>query len=480
MEQLARLQSGIEGLDALLKGGLVAGASYMIQGRPGSGKTILASQIAYNHAARGGRVLFATLLSESHERLLQFLSTLSFFDRERVGSEIQYVSAFDTLETEGLDEVVKLLRREISRQKASVLVVDGVLNARSRAGSSLDTKKFIAELQGHAAFAGCTVLFLTSARVDDSSPEHTMVDGVIELSEEVFGVRASRRLHLRKTRGSGAVGGLHEMEITDQGIVVYPRLESMVNRMEDRWSTDGPLLHSGIADLDEMIGGGLQPNSISLVIGPSGVGKTTIGMHFVNQATLADPALIFGFYETEARLRSKSRALGLNLEKGFDSGALQLLWQPTTERMLDSLGYRLLDAVRAGGIKRVLIDSLGGMARSSTNPGRHVEFFTALLQELRAMQTTVMATWEIRDLFDANAHAPAMELSSLFDNLLLLRFAEVRSELRRVLSVVKVRDRPYEPTLRELVIGGDGVRLNRAFDTISTVHLGGPSSQPGG
>ena len=165
MEKLNRLQSGIEGLDALLKGGLVSGASYIIQGRPGSGKTILANQLGFHHARNGGRVLVATLLAESHDRLFQFLSTLSFFDASRVGAEIQFVSAFDTLENEGLDEVVKLLRREISRQKATVMVVDGLLNARSKADSPIDTKKFISELQGHAAFAGCTVLFLTSLSV---------------------------------------------------------------------------------------------------------------------------------------------------------------------------------------------------------------------------------------------------------------------------------------------------------------------------
>lgn len=140
MEKLKRLQSGIEGLDALLKGGLVAGSSYIIQGRPGSGKTILANQLGFHHAENGGRVLVATLLAESHDRLFQFLSTMSFFDASKVGAEIQFVSAFDTLENEGLDEVVKLLRREISRQKATVMVVDGLLNARSKADSHIDTK----------------------------------------------------------------------------------------------------------------------------------------------------------------------------------------------------------------------------------------------------------------------------------------------------------------------------------------------------
>jgi circadian clock protein KaiC len=253
-----------------------------------------------------------------------------------------------------------------------------------------------------------------------------------------------------------------------------------VGQSEAETDLDAAPVSSGVPDLDAMIGGGLRAGSLTLSIGPSGSGKTTLGLQFVAKATLADPALIFGFYETAPRLRRKGQALGLPLGQRMDEGALHMMWQPTTERLIDPLGYRLLDAVRQSGAKRVLIDSLGAMARASVNQQRHVEFFTALLQELRVMGVTAMATWEIRDLFDSNAQAPALELSSLFDNLLVLRFAEVRSELRRVLSVVKVRDWPYEASLRELVITPNGLRLNRAFENISTVHLGGSALQPGG
>lgn len=148
VEQLKRLRTGIQGLDALLKGGLVVGASYIVQGHPGSGKTILANQLACNHAREGGRVLVATLLSESHERLFQYLSTLSFFDRQQVGDTIQFVSAFDTLEQDGLDAVVRLLRREIARHQASLLIVDGLLNARTRAPTSLTPRSSCPNCRG--------------------------------------------------------------------------------------------------------------------------------------------------------------------------------------------------------------------------------------------------------------------------------------------------------------------------------------------
>ena len=472
MEQLKRLQSGIVGLDALLKGGLVTGASYIVQGRPGSGKTILANQIAFNHVRDGGRVLVATLLAESHDRLFQFLSTLEFFDPQRVGNEIQFVSAFDTLQNEGLDEVVRLLRREINRQKATLLIVDGVLNARSRADSHLDSKKFISELQGHAAFAGCTVLLITSARLDDGSPEHTMVDGVIEIGEELHGSRSVRRIQLRKTRGSGALSGLHECEITEQGLAVYPRLESLYAQPSQADSADLNRITSGLEGLDGLIDGGLPESSVSLLVGPAGVGKTSVGLSFLAQCSNDQPGLHFGFYETPQRLRLKAKALGLDLQALEDSGALHILWQPTTAGLLDALGIKLLDAVERYGIKRVLLDSLGGMARVATNQARLVEFFSALMNELRARGVTVMATWEMRDLFGAEINAPAPELSSLVDNLFLMRFVELNSELKRSFAILKMRDSAYEPSLLEAMIGNQGVRLERNFRHATAVLSG--------
>jgi circadian clock protein KaiC len=461
LDQLKRLKSGIDGLDILLKGGFVAGASYIIQGRPGSGKTILANQLGFNHVQSGGRVLFATLLAEPHDRLFDFLSTLSFFDKSRIGQSIQFVSAFDTLENEGLDEVVKLLRREISRQKSTVLILDGLLNARSRADSPIDTKKFISELQGHAAFAGCTVLFLTSSQLDDGSPEHTMVDGVIEMGEESVGPKAVRRIKLRKTRGSSSLSGLHEFEITDRGIVVYPRLESLLSQPALSDSDYLVQVSSGIETLDNCIGGGLAGSSVTLIAGPSGAGKTSIGMEFIHECTPEEPGLYFGFYESPQRIRVKAAALGLDFESMEKTGALHLVWNTTTAGHIDQLAYELLDIVKRKNIQRVFLDSLGGMSRVMADKSRMMDFYTALMGALRAEGVTVVATWEIPKLIAVEVNAPTSDLSSIFDNILLVRFEQNGSELQRLLSILKIRDSGYDPSLLELVISDSGLSVKK-------------------
>ncbi len=476
MEQLQRLVTGIEGLDDLLKGGLIAGAAYIVQGRPGSGKTILANQLAFNHVASGGRVLVATLLSESHERLFQYLSTLSFYDAAKIGDQIQFLSAFDTLDQEGLEAVVRLLRGEIARHGASLLIVDGLLTARSRAETVLDTKKFIFELQAHAAFAGCTLVLLTSTHLEDDSPEHTMVDGVIELGEDLHGARAVRRIQLRKTRGSGALSGLHECEISADGLKVFPRLEALYSRPSGTGSETCARVSSGVASLDQLLQGGLAQSSVTLVMGPSGSGKTSLGLSFLGASTVEAPGLHFGFYEPASRLRMKAAALGLDFPALECDGALHIAWQPTTEGLLDDVGARLLRYVGQHGIKRVLIDNLGAFTRLATRPERLNEFFRALMGELRARDVTVVATWEMRDLFGSEINAPAPELSSIVDNLLLMRFVELESELRRVLSVLKVRDSRYDPALREVVIGETGMELRKAFNEATAVLSG--TAQP--
>jgi len=482
LNRLERVVTGIQGLDEILKGGLVAGASYVIQGRPGSGKSIMANQIAFNHVRGGGRVLFATMLSETHERMFQFFSTLDFFDRSCIGDQVQYLSAFDTMEGEGLDEVVRLLRREISRQKASLLVVDGLLNARSRAETPIDTKRFIAELQGHAAFAGCTVIFLTSARLEDGSPEHTMVDGVLDLHEEDIGSRSIRRMALRKTRGSAALPGFHEFTISNAGITVFPRLETLYRDPSAgaTYRVGHQRVTSGVASLDAMIENGLPESSTTLLMGPSGAGKTSICLNFLAACTPEAPGLMFSFYEPPERLQLKADALALDLAGRIDEGVLHMHWQPTTELRLDEIGLKLLALVKQHGIKRLVIDSLGAIARFALPQGRLIEYFSALLNELRTQGVTVLATWELRDVFGADIAAPAPELSSMVDNLILLRFVEAEAEIKRVLSILKVRDSLYDPSLREMVIDDSGIELKKAFKDMVKVLSGSamPSIQP--
>ena len=477
--QPRRFATGIPGLDDILKGGFVEGASYIIQGKPGAGKTIFANQIAFASVAAGRKVLYVTLLAETHDRLFQSLSTIDFFDKNELGANISYVSVFQTLRDEGLSAVVSLLREETARKQATLLVFDGLLNARDRADTDLDVKTFVAEVQNQAAFVGCTVLFLASARDLGENPEHTMVDGVLELKEEVVGVRSARRLQVRKSRASDSLGGLHTYEISSKGITLYPRLEAALgSQMDDEGSVSAPV-GSGIEGLDDLLGGGLPEASVTLAYGPTGSGKTSLGLSFLGESNETSPGLLFGFYETPGRLRLKARTLGLDFNKLIEAGHLEVVWQRLGENILDKLAYRLLDAVSRRNVKRLVIDGLGGFDRAATAPHRLLEFYAALTAELRAKGVTTIATWELRELFGPSLTMPGPEISAVLDNLIMLRNVEMDSQYTRVLSVIKVRDSDCSTQLHRVDFSKQGLKVVAPLAPVAGAMTGIATSSEG-
>lgn len=471
-DTLERVTTGIEGLDLVLGGGLVRSGAYIVQGRPGAGKTIFANQISFHHAAAGGSALYVTLLAESHTHLLQNLGTLKFFDRELIPNGVYYVNANRALSEGGVDGLVDLLRSEMKRRGSTLLVLDGLLNVREKAESDLDLKRCLLALQGHAEFAGCTLLMLTSATLDEVSPEHTMVDGIIELAEEVLGMRAIRRLYVRKHRGSRQLRGLHEFEITERGLTVLPRLEAQYAfpSCDDVVATEK--ISTGVARLDAMLGGGLPTRSSTLVLGSSGTGKTTLGLHFLAGCTPDEPGLHFGFYETPPRLLAKASAIGIDLPSLVANGALEVLWQPATENHIDALGHRLLDAVERRGVQRLFLDGFGGFQRTPTDPNRFMAFVTALTNELRARGVNTLVSWETPKIMGSALEMPVPAVSSIMENMILLRFVEMRAEVHRLLGVLKVRDSAYDPRLREFVITDKGIGLADTIDTAEALLSG--------
>jgi circadian clock protein KaiC len=274
--ELERIATGVPGLDEVLKGGFFEGAVYIVRGTPGAGKTILANQICFQHARRGKRALFVTLLAENHARMLQHLEQMSFYDARLIPKYVYYISAFRVLEENGLKGMMELLRREMRAHEASILILDGLIAVEETSTSDREFRKFIHELQAHAAAAGCCTLLLTNGRRGEYHPEHTMVDGLVTLEDVPYGKRRQRELEVRKFRGSASLRGRHPFQITDDGLVVHPRPESRFLRNTGIVNADR--ISTGIAQLDTMTGGGLIAGSSTLLLGPSGAGKTTLGL----------------------------------------------------------------------------------------------------------------------------------------------------------------------------------------------------------
>jgi circadian clock protein KaiC len=471
---LERLPSGISGLDTVLGGGFFRAGVYIVLGLPGSGKTIFANQLCYRHVAGGGRAVYMTLLAESHARMLQHIRPLAFFDESVIPDRLSYISAFNDLEADGLKGLMSVLRREMRARQVSVLVLDGLVAAAEAAQSDRELKKFIHELQTSAVFHGCTVFLLTSGGSQRVSAEHTMVDGLLDLEERLFDARSERSVQVRKFRGGGSLRGRHAFRISDDGLEVFPRIESLFAEPPGQ-SNSTAALSTGVRSLDALLRvGGLPEASATVLIGSSGTGKTTLGLHFLGGSTAEQPGLLFGFFESPARVRAKARAFGLPVEALEASGALELMWHAQGEHLIDELGHRLLAKVAARGVRRLVIDGLSGFFESATYPERVGRFFSCLVNELRRRGVTVLMTLETVDVVGSAVSTP-YGVSGFVDNLLFLRFVEVEGRVKRLLAITKMRDSDFHPGQHVVEITGAGMHIAGILSSVGDVI---PSAQP--
>lgn len=459
---LERLETGVPGLDKVLGGGLVKGAAYIVQGPPGAGKTIMANQICFERARRGEQALYMTLLSESFSRMFSHLQSLDFFEPERIPSSVYYTSVYAAVREEGLAGLARLILKELRARQPSVMVLDGLFMLGEGDGGAKpvqEFRRFVHELASQATLTDTTMLLLTNQTRRSSSPEYTMVDGWIEMMDELRQERSLRSLVVHKQRGGPFLRGRHEYRITSSGKEVFPRLEALASRHPLPGATTRRL-STGIEALDKMMSGGFPEHSSTVLLGPTGSGKTTVGMQFLSTATKKEKGLLFGFYETPERLYNKANDVGIDLKSLVDDGKLDVVWQPPVENLLDDLGQRIVEAVRRTGAKRVVIDGINAMRRPLTFPGRLHSFMRALTDLLKDQGATTVFTREVPQLFFPEA-LTVEELSGTVDNTILLHYALDGNAVRRRVTILKVRDSDFDHLSQEFEVTPDGIEFRR-------------------
>ena len=469
--EIERVPTLVPGIDTILRGGFLSGGLYMIQGAPGMGKTILANQIIYNLAKRGHRALFVTVLGENHGRMMLHLQSMRFFDQSLMPDHVTYISAYQAFNDEGLTGLSSLLRREILAHRATLLVVDDMSAVQSKTTDTFDMKRFTHELQTLAALTNCTMLLLTTASNDASGVEHTMVDGLIELLQRSYGSRIERRFVVRKLRGSDYLQGEHAFAISRDGIAAFPRIETAFRMAQIPDTMSASRLSFGVAQLDAMFGGGVPVASMTAVMGASGAGKTTLGLHFLSASSEIEPGLLFGSYEPVGRLRFKAALMHFDLGGAEQRGEVEILWHPVGEYILDELGHTLLEAVRRRKVKRLVIDGISVFQEAAVEPDRIVRFWSALSNELRALGVTTLYTLELQELAGPDFRTPVSGIASLGEVMILLRYVELQSKLHRLLSLLKVREGAFDNTIRSFTISDTGIVVGEAFDAVAATQI---------
>jgi circadian clock protein KaiC len=471
-KQLLRLSTGVPGLDRVLWGGLFERSVYIVEGPAGSGKTILGNQMCHHHAGEGHQAVYFTLLAESHARMIHHLRGLSFFRTALVGELVHYISGFRVLVSEGLPGLLRAIRETVVPKKARLVVMDGLLTAVGAATSKQEYEKFVHELQALAALAGCTVLLLVS-RDPSSGPraEDTIVDGVIELTDELSMLRPLRHLQVKKLRGSDHVRGKHTIQIDSDGISLLPRIEAHLLRLsgDARLEPGTARVGFGLPELDHMLSGGLPACSTTQLLGATGTGKTILALQFLAAgAALGAPGLFFGFFERPHTLIEKSRRIGLGLDVAERRGLARFAWEPFGEGSLDALGHRLLGLIEEHHPQRLVIDGLQGFQQAAHYPERLRAVLSAIVDALEAQHITTLYTVEAQELFAPIIRPPISGISAVTHNLILLRHVEVERELTRVLSIIKVRDASFDGRSREFRITDRGIVLDAAPAPAST------------
>jgi circadian clock protein KaiC len=471
-EPVRRVVTGSSGLDALLNGGWVHGGTYMVSGAPGTGKTVLGNQLCFSHVAGGGRAVFITMLSESHERMMTHLRGMRFFRRELIGQSLHYVSAYATLKSEGLEGLSRLLYRSVREHQASVLVVDGLLAAQESAGSVLVFREFLHALGVHNALAGCTTLVLTNRQENAADPQFAMVDGVLALEMHLEGLRSVRTLEVTKLRGEPQLTGRHVFEINTEGLVVYPRLEAFVPPPREEPATPARRLGFGVPRLDEMLLGGVPERSSSLLSGAPGSGKTLLGLHFLAEGVRrGEKGLYFGFGETRDRLLAKAQGVGLKLAPALASGGLVVESRTPVECLPDARAHELLALVERHQARRLVLDGLE-LLLHMMDSRRALGFVTSLLTALRARGVTPLMLQRTPLLFGPREEGPLQGLEALIDNIVFLRYVELRSRLYRMLSIFKMSESPYESTSREFSLSSRGIDVADSSESAENILQG--------
>ncbi|MBW0449557.1 ATPase domain-containing protein [Paraburkholderia phenoliruptrix] len=468
----ANVETGVPGLDEILGGGLVQGGVYLLEGMAGAGKTILSSQIGFHRVSRGEKVLYMTLIAESHDKLLAHLKGLSFFDEKAVAQQMLFVSGYHELMQDGLDGFLKLIASSIYDYRPSLMIIDGFRSAREFSETELSLSKFIHELNALVAVMNCTTLLLAPLSGNEPHPEHTLVDGLIELNRYSDGMRRAREIEVHKMRARNHLMGKHFFRIAESGLLMYPRLEAQPA------AARGPVdlktrVSFGLPRLDAMFGGGLSLGSTTTMIGPSGVGKTLLCLQFLAAGIeRGERCLYLGFYEGPQRLIGKAEAVSIGLDEAYRDGRLVIQWQPAVELAIDEIAANALATAKQMGATRVVIDGVEGFRDSALRIERFGLFLNAMLHQLREAGITTLVTEEVA-LYPDYGQSRSTRVSALTENLVLLRYAETDAGARRAISIVKQRESAHDPSTRELVISSQGLDIVESLTGLSVSSASG-------
>ncbi len=463
---IRQLATGVPGLDDILGGGLPEFSFNIIVGAPGAGKTTLAHQIMFALATRENPALYFTVLGEPPLKMLRYQQQFSFFDPIKINESIRFIDLRSEAETGSFDQVLARITREVEAASPGLVFVDSfrslMLEVRQSSDESISLQQFISQL-GILLGGWQATTFLVGEYLSQTEPHpvFTVADGLLSLTQSVYRNSMVRKIQILKMRGQATRPGLHTFRITSDGIKVFPAamvLDDTGDRQESSGSlTSKKRLAMGVPGLDEMLGGGLSAGYSLLVAGPSGSGKTILATAFLAEGVRrGEPGIIVAFEQTPSQSRTRT------LHNMIHAGQIGLINTRSLDLSLDEIVSHLMELIAQMKATRVVIDSLSGF-ELAVAPSFREDFRESLFRMVAVLSNlgvTVLMTSELEDRYTDLRFSPYGS-AFLTDAIIVQRYIEIESRLKRVLAVVKVRGSAHSDELRQYEITNEGIVIGR-------------------
>ncbi len=461
-----RLATGVPGLDEVLGGGLPEFSFNLIAGQPGCGKTTLAHQIMFGLATLGRPALYFTVLGEPPLKMLRYQQQFDFFDTEALNHSVRFVNLSEEAMAGELDRVLKRIVDEVATHAPALVFVDSfrsVILAGEGGGQATNgLQQFVQQLgMLMTTWQATTFLLGEYFSENDANPVFTVADGLIWLRQSVQRNSMVRKMEILKMRGQPTLPGLHTYRISTAGVEVFAPASAVVpsHAAANQATTTEPAARVlvGVPGLDEMLGGGLPRGYSLLVAGPSGSGKSILAASFLAEgARLGETGVIAAFEQRPNRERNRVLA---DLIAG---GHVSLLNSQAPDLSIDEIVFLLVAEIRRHRASRVVIDSLSGfeLALAPTFRDDFRESLLSLVTALSNAGVTVLMTSELEDRYTDLRFSP-YGTAFLTDAIIVQRYIEVESRLRRVTAVIKVRASAHSDDLREYTIDTEGIHVGQ-------------------